>query len=165
MREYIISIACVCIIGALVCALAPDGEGGGLSRHTRLVYALCLVLVCAAPLRDVMDRIAEFEYEDLLPSTDKTDEYESIFNSSYSEAELDNLCVGIKDILSSKFGIDASSCSVSVRAENIGTDGKTKLTQIYITLYGDAIWTDTGAIEQYLGSLFGCTIITAIGEF
>ena len=164
MREYIISIACVCIIGALVCALTPDGESGGLARPTRLVYALCLIVVCAAPVRNLMDWISEFDYEQLLPPSSDGEEYESIFDSAYQNAELDNLCEGIKDILYSKFGIDAAACNVSVRA-NKEQDGSTKLSQIYITLYGDAIWSDTGAIERYLGELFGCGIITAIGEF
>ena len=164
MREYIISIVCVCIVGALVCALAPEGEGGGLAKHTRLVYALCLVVVCAAPMRDLMDWLSEFEYEQLLPPTIDTEEYESIFDSAYGDAELDNLGEGIKDILYSKFGIDRASCNVTVRADT-DSNGQTKLTQIYITLYGEAIWADTGAIEQYLGSLFGCRVITAIGEF
>jgi hypothetical protein len=111
-----------------------------------------------------MDMITEFDYEQLSPPSSDSEEYESIFDSAYQDAELDNLCEGIKDILYSKFGIDAASCNVSVRADT-DSNGQTKLTQIYITLYGEAIWADTGAIEQYLGSLFGCRVITAIGEF
>ena len=44
-----------------------------------------------------------------------------------------------------------------------GSSGDVRLERIFINLYGSAIWCDTGAIEDYLSSLFSCEIVTAVG--
>ena len=44
MKNYIISIIIVGVIGSLVTLLSPDGEGGGLKKHVSLAVGLCMIL-------------------------------------------------------------------------------------------------------------------------
>ena len=162
MRGYIVSVIVVCVIGSLVAALTPEGEGGGLSRHVRFVTAICLIIVCISPVREAIDWLGELDLEAVLPEGEGVEEYESIFEGAYSAAEVENLKTGIKDILLDRFGIDSAECSVSVKLCE-SESGKSELSSVCITLYGSAIFTDTGAIEEYLGRLLGCRIITVIG--
>jgi hypothetical protein len=162
MKEYVISIIVVSIIGSVVSVIAPEGEGGGLSRHVRLAVGVCIILVCFAPTVRAVEWLGEFDIGSVLPDDgENAEQYESIFDRAYSEAEIDNLCEGIKSVVAQKFGLDPLSFKVSVRLN--GDEGEKSLSRVTLTLYGSAIWADTGAIEEYLSSLLGCEIITIIG--
>ncbi len=152
------------MIGSIITVLSPDGEGGGLGKHTRLAVGLCLVLVCITPLYSLIESLKSFDVSDLIPEPDIEEslEYESIFQSSYYQAEIENLRSGIVAILYDKYEIEPSDCLVKVKVAEDET-GKRRLEQIFINLYGAAVWKDTGAIEGYLSSLFGCETVTAVG--
>lgn len=162
MKQYIFSIILVSVIASVVSIIAPEGEGGGISRHVSLAVGVSLVLVCFAPAVQAVEWLRELDIEAVLPNgEDEREEYESIFNSTYTDAEVDNLCEGIKSLVSQKYGLDPLSFTVSVRLTKNGQDKRPE--RITLTLYGSAIWADTGEIERYLGSLFGCEIVTIIG--
>ena len=164
MKTYIISIILVSVVGSIISVLSPDGEGGGLAKHTRLAVGLCLVLVCTTPIASFIRGLEAFDPEDYIPQLDGEEslEYESIFNSSYSEAEVENLREGIKTILYEKFNVEPSECYVFVKISE-GDVGERRLLRIFINLYGSAVWKDSGAIESYLSSLFRCETVIAVG--
>lgn len=162
MKEYIISIIIVSVIGSVVSVLAPEGEGGGLSRHVRLAAGVCLILVCFAPTLKAIEWLREFDIEAVFPDDEEDQiDYESIFDKAYSDAEIDNLCEGIKAVVTQKFGLDPLSFKVSVKLSGEGSEKS--LSRVTLTLYGSSIWADTGEIERYLSQLLGCEIITIIG--
>ena len=162
MKQYIFSIILVSVIAAVVSIIAPEGEGGGISRHVSLAVGVSLILVCFAPAVQAVEWLKELDIESVLPDEEAdSSEYESIFNSTYTDAEIDNLCEGIKSLISQRYGLDPLCFSVSVRLS--GSGQQKELERVTITLYGSAIWADTGEIERYLGSLLGCEIITIIG--
>lgn len=162
MKAYIISIICVATIGSVISLLAPEGEGSGLRKHIDLVVGICVLSVCISPILSFLTTLSEFDIGQISAEyVQNTEKNESLFDSAYTAAEVDNLKIGIKAILNDRFGIDSADCSLSVRIGE--SDGGKKLEQIFITLYGSAIWKDTGAIEDYLYELFGCEIVTAIG--
>ena len=164
MKGYVISIIIVGVIGSFVTLLAPEGEGGGLGKHARLAVGLCVILVCIAPLNSLLRGLSGLDLHSLMGDGGDggAEEYESIFDSSYSAAEIENLREGIKTILFDKFGVEPSECYVKVTVSGDAV-GDRRLERIFINLYGSAIWRDTGAIEDYLSSLFGCEIVTAVG--
>lgn len=164
MKNYIISIIIVGVIGSLVTLLSPDGEGGGLKKHVRFAVGLCMILFFATPIMSLIQGLAELDVSALIPSSEngKTAEYESIFESSFSAAEVENLREGIANILKEKFGIEAEQCSVSVKILS-SESGKRELQRVFVRLLGSAIWKDTGEIERYLEELLGCEVITAVG--
>ena len=164
MKNYVITIIIIGVIGSLVSLLAPEGEGGGLKKHVGLAIGLCVILCFSSPIISLIQSIGEFDAHALVPDIDEVDreEYESIFEAGFSAVEIQNLRDGIAKILDERFGIDASESSVTL---NVSTDssGKRVLDRIFICLYGSAVWKDTGEIERYLTSLFGCEVITAVG--
>lgn len=162
MEQYVYSIIIVSIIGSVISLIAPEGEGGGLSRYVKLAAGVCVILVCFAPAVEAIEWIRGFDIEAALPDLeDNYEEYESIFNSAYSDAEVDNLCDGIKTVVAEKYGLDPTCFTVSVKLSGEGDEKR--LARVTLTLYGSAIWADTGEIERYLSMMLGCEIVTIIG--
>ena len=54
MKAYVISVIIVGVIGSIIALISPEGEGGGLGKHTRLAVGLCVILVCIAPLGSLL---------------------------------------------------------------------------------------------------------------
>ena len=159
MSSYVISIICVSIVGTIASILSPDGEGGGLLRHVRLVFGLCLVIVCINPIMQIVESIREMDFELSIPDVEEeSDKYYDIFEDSYSKSEIVNLKTGIKQMLYDKFAIDPSECEITI---SFSGDGNLK--RISVTLYGGAVWKDTEEIESYLYRAFACEIVTIIG--
>ncbi|MBR4031162.1 MAG: hypothetical protein IKJ07_00330 [Clostridia bacterium] len=164
MKSYIISIICVGVIGSIISLIAPDGEGGGLGKHVRLAVGCVLILTCVSPLGELIEGIRGLDLSGLVPEINEgaVEEYESIFGESYGAAELSSLKEGVAEMLGERFGVAREDCEVRVIANKNGS-GELELKRIFITLYGSAIWKDTGEIERYFGGLFDCEIVTAIG--
>ena len=164
MKQYVITVMAASIVGAIITMLAPSGERGGPASHVRLSVGLVLILVCISPLLNLVRELREIDVTDIVGEYGESDkeEYESIFHESYSAAEIENLKSGIKSILKEKFKIAEDECHVSVISEQ-GEDGQRRLRRVFINLYGRAILKNTDEIEEYLSSLFGCEIVTAVG--
>lgn len=159
MKGYIISVMCVSIIGSIISMLAPDGEGGGIGKHIRLILGLCVVIVCINPIKDIVDYINELDFSVITASgEDESDRYSEIFDNTYGAAEAENLKSGIKQMLYDRFGIDPSECEVGVVISD-----ERKLSRVIITLYGSAVWKNTNEIEDYLSQIFKCEIVSIIG--
>lgn len=162
MKEYVISIACVAVICSISSMLAPEGEGGGLGKHIRLVSALVLCVVCVSPVTSLLEELSNLDLyasfsEHYSPDGEK---HEEIFKDSFDLSEERVLRDGIYSILFDRFEIGSDECDVSF---TIGeSDGKRHLEKIFILLRGSAIWKDTGEIERVLSEIFACEIITAI---
>ena len=139
--------------------LVPDGEGGGIGRHFRYVFGLCVIIVCLNPIKDVVNYIIDLDLSAIVDVEDESEEkYDEIFNNSYEQAELHNLKNGIKQILLDRFGVDSSECEVYVM-----TDENGELVRVTLTYYGSAIWKNTDEIESYLETLLGCDAVSIIG--
>ncbi len=164
MKAYILAVLIAGFVGAIVTLLAPEGEGGRLSGQVKFAAALVLSAVCLFPLSGFLESLKALDLSSLLPAyeEDAKEEYEDIFKESYSTAEAQNLQNGISVILQDEFGIAPADAEISLRLSGNYGEAR-KLERIFITLYGGAIFADTGAIEARLRSLFGCEIITAIG--
>ena len=157
IKEYIFSIIAIAIIGSFALIITPDGEGGGIKKHISLIAGLAAIVVIISPLISVLESLSELQFENIGASEKDSEEYESIFYSSYEAAERENLKNGIKSALYDKFRIDESECAVEL------TVCEGELARVLIRLYGSAVWRDSGEIESYLGNLLGCEIVTAIG--
>lgn len=163
MKLYVMSVICITAVGSLVSMLAPDGEGGGISRNIKLVYGICLVFVCIYPIKNIVTAVKELDVGLISGFPEENeDRYKDILDATYSAAEVGNLKDGIKQILHDRFQIDTSECEVEVSVNKLD-DGKLVLNRVLITLYGSAIWKDSGEIENVLGRMLSCEIITAIG--
>ena len=160
MKEYILSIIAISIIGVIAEIISPKGEGGGISRHIKLIIALLIVLACLSPLTLLIDGLRELNISGSFEiSEDWRQELESIFHEQFSFSEIEYIKENIEDRLYREFGIKKEDCSISIR---VSADGN-RLELIFLRLFGSAVWSDTNKIEDYLGSVFSCEIVVAIG--
>ncbi len=152
----------ISVIGSLISVLAPVGEGGGINKNIRLVFGLCVAIVCIKPIVDIVDGVYELDIGSIVEMPEQESEkYDDIFDMSYTSAEVEELKRGVKQMLSDRFGIEEHECSVSVKLyEKAG--GEKELERMYITLSGAAILKNTEEIENYLSHIFNCEIITII---
>lgn len=162
MREYVLAVLIVGILGSCISLLAPEGEGGGLGKHVRLAVGVVLIAVCISPLLSLIDSLRELDLQGFLPEGEDLQEYESLFEEGFFAAEQKTAEEGIVRLLRDRFGIEEGEAEVSLQITEEG-DGTRHVTRIVILLYGSAVWKDTGAIEGYLEGLFSCEVITAIG--
>ena len=159
MREYIMTVILSGVVGAVVMQLAPSGE---MKRYVKIAVSLVLVTVCISPLLSLFEELRELEFTFLSDTEgERNAEYREIFESGYEMAEEENLRSGIKALLYERFGVEESEVTVSLRFSE--KDGGRALERIFLTLYGSAIWKDTGAMERELEALLGCEVITAVG--
>ena len=162
IKGQIITVICVCAIGGAVVMIAPEGDGGGIVKHVRLAVGIITVVCCISPVMSIIGSVSALDPQMLFPERDEgADMLESIFEESLRDAEEESLKDGIADMLNTRFGIGADRCKIDVVIRDEG--GERRLERIFITLYGSAIWKDTGEIEKYFSELFGCEVITAIG--
>ncbi len=160
MNEYILSIIAISIIGVIVEVISPKGEGGGILRHIKLISAFLLILACLSPLTSLIDGLRELNISERFEiSEGEREELESIFHEQFSLSEIEYVKENIEERLNREFGIKEEDCSISIR---VSADGD-KLELIFIRLIGAAVWSDTNKIEDYLGAVFACEIIVAIG--
>ncbi len=162
MKGYIISVMCVSVVASLVSILSPDGDGGGMARNMKLICGICIVTVAVNPIFSLIKEVKNLDIESMVGDDYEKNDYQDKFDSSYAEAELENLRIGIRQMLSDKFGIDMSESSVSLTVSKNGS-GEMELERILIILYGSAIFKNTTEIESYIGEIFACETVTAIG--
>ncbi len=156
------SVMCISVIGSLISMLAPDGEGGGIGKSMQLCLGLCVVLVAVNPIKDIVYQVNNLDIGEIAGGYGESeDKYGDYFDSAYTAAEIENLKEGIYSLLSDRYGIDRGECRLSVRLFE-SEETKKEIESIYITLSGMAIFKNTEEIEEYLGELFACEIITAI---
>ena len=161
MREFVMLLLIMGMVSAIVTILTPEGERGGIGKLVRFVAGACLIAVCISPMISFIERLAHFEFSEILPSESIDIEYESVLENGYLYAEMENTREGIKRILGERFDIDPSEVEVSLNLT--AEDGNRRIEKMLVTLYGQAIWKDTGEIERYFEELFDCEVITAIG--
>ena len=164
MKTYIILVVIVSVIGSIVSIISPDGEAGGLKTHVRLAVGIAIIPICVYPLFAFVNEMKNFDYHEIMGEVNQEsyENLDNIFEESYALAEEGNLKDGIARILNERFEVERSECFVSVKiVKNEG--GERRLEQIFINLYGSAIWKNTVEIESYFESIFGCEVVTAVG--
>lgn len=165
MKAYIISVVIVGVIGSIIGILSPEGEGGALKKQVKMVVGIAIIPICILPVISLFEGLEAIDTEAIFGNVDEENmqELESIFENEYFAAEEQNLRDGIARLLLDRFGIDSSECYISVTVSS-GDDGQRRLEQIYVELYGSAVWKDTGAIEKYFGEMLSCRTVVAVGS-
>ena len=77
MKQYILSVMLVGLIGSVVSILAPEG---GLREHVRLAVGIVTVAVCLLPLTELVWELKEINIEEIIGESDNSAEqkYEEI---------------------------------------------------------------------------------------
>lgn len=163
MKEYIVSLFAAALVAALIGVLSPEGEGGGISKHMRLLTALFLLCVIVAPIGGLIGTL-----EGVLDGTESLPGVEGDAEEGYRE-ELENALSSAAKPYFANLLIEAVKKEFSipdgeVRCAIRWRDGEGSATpeRISIILSGSSIWRDPSEIEKFVRERVGCECVTAI---
>lgn len=163
MEAYLISLLSAASVAALIGLLTPDGTGGGIARHMRLLISLVLICLLLSPLQGAIDALVGFANGDYtLPDIDSTEKND--YQTQMEEALKASSKVYFIQMLTETLEREFSIASGSVRCAVIWNDSAAELspTRVTVILSGGAIWKDPAPIEEFITSLLGCECVTAI---
>ena len=142
MQEYLVALAGMSVLIALVCALVPS-QG---QAHVKLLCSLCVVCLICVPLVHTAKDISQGEWE--IPEEWMEPEAQE---PDYGQVA-DRLLVGqLQVLLEQKFGLGAEQCRILAQ-----WDEQDKVTHVTLVLSGKAIWQDPDPIRAYVQQLLGC---------
>lgn len=158
MKQYLMSLFVLALCCAVVELLSPEGEGGGIARHIRLLVGLCLLCVAIAPLTAyVAQGISPLEAlegavdEWLDKSEHSGEDFEARWEEQSEALDLTVAAETVAEMIEEHFSLAAADCRVSLT-----TDGQGELVEVRVALTGRAIWTDARAIQEMIDELLGC---------
>lgn len=157
MKAYILSVVGVSLIAAMLILLTPDGKGGSLGKHIKLLTSLALLCVIIKPFlsfaKSLSDTNIDKFKDSILEGTETGGLYEGIFYESLSDMSADKLEKELKDIISKKFGIDNED--ININAEYRIEENSVSFVRINVILSGGAIFKSPYEIEAYVKELTG----------
>lgn len=161
MNEYILTALGVAFAAAAVTALAPEGKGGGLSRHIKLLTSLALLCTLISPLLSFAGKLSELS-KDPPSFSVGADTYDDILKEKLNAAGAADAAALIKDDLCTCFGIKESNITVEV-----GTAPDTEvftITKVRVFLSGAAITVSPYEVEERVKELTGSDCFCNIGK-
>ena len=157
MKEYLLSVLSAALVISLVGMLAPNGAQGSL----KLISALFLLLVIAAPLPKLLTAIPD-RIENLFQTNGnggEEDDFRQQANLTLENASKTYLAQALTQLLEQKFSIPTGEVRCVIR----WTDGdQAKPEKVTVILSGSAIWKNPNQIEAAVTELLGCECVTAI---
>ena len=164
MKEYLMGLFVLGICCAVVEMLSPDGEGGGIARHIRLLSVLCLLCVLLAPVLTLLqsgESLPEY-FRSLLDGWSEGAELgeEELAHRFQEETERLDIALAeqtVGEMLAEHFSLDATDCRV-----RLTVDESYRITQVRVALRGRAIWSNSHEIEAYIEQTFGCESVIYI---
>lgn len=163
MTSYIISLVSASLAISLISILSPEGNGGGIAKHIRLISSLFLICVLIAPVGQLIGGLRNLatgsftlpEFE--LPNEEDGNlQLQDSLDSASKQYFLDSLTI----LLLQEFSIQEGD--LSCKAVWDEQDGQIAPKKITIILSGSAIWKDPKKIQAFVTDLLGCECITAI---
>ena len=163
MTSYIISLVSASLAVTLISILSPEGSGGGIAKHIRLLSALFLICVLIAPVGRLIGGIRDLANGDfMLPEIELPNKEDSnlqmqgALDDASKKYFLDSLTL----MLLQEFSIQEGD--LTCKAIWTERDGQTVPKKITVILSGSAIWKDANKIQAFVSDLLGCECITAI---
>ena len=157
MKEFIITVVGVCLFGGIIELLSPEGEGGGIKKHMKLLASLCVLTVISAPLVSFCRALSNTDAEsitDLFEIEHYENKYDEIFNESisrYTAEELGRIC---EERVMVALGIKEEDVDIEVVTENI--DGVISVNSARIIIYPSAIAHDPRDIKAIVENMLEC---------
>ena len=157
MKAYILSVIGASLAAALVILLTPEGKGGGIGKHIKLLTSLALLCIITDPFLTFIGSLSESKLdgfkESLLENVSETDPYENTLYESLSKMSADTLETELKNRISKRFGIKKDDLDVNAEYEII--DGTVCFKRIVVTLSGGAIFKNPHTVEAYVKEITG----------
>lgn len=161
MNEYILTALGVAFAAAAVTALAPEGKGGGLSRHIKLLTSLALLCTLISPLLNLAGRLSELA-KDPPSFSVSADGMKDLLREKLNEAGSEEAALLIRDDLCSAFGIAEKNITVEVEADR-SADVFT-VSSVKVFLSGAAVTVSPYEIEARVTETVGAPCRCDIGK-
>ncbi len=159
MRGYVIGLFGLAVCCALVELFSPEGEGGGISRHVKMLSGVCLLLVLWTPLSalmrgggDLSGRLANAIENWLREGEEQQEDFSQIWQGEQERLDLMYASEMIKELLIDQFEISGEDISVQVETDEAGE----RISLVCVALRGQAIWLDTHKMQSYLNEILQC---------
>lgn len=141
MNGYLLTLAGVCVLTALICAAVP----AHMVSHVRLLCGLCIVCVVCMPAISWIETLSGGEWE--LP-----DAWGEVQEEQDMEQLSQSMLTGqLQMLLEQEFSLLPHECSIRCMWQEDG-----RLQQVTLILSGKAIWCDPDPIRVYVEQLLGC---------
>ena len=144
---------------ALVELFSPEGEGGGISRHVKMLSGVCLLLVLWTPLSallrgggDLPERLANAIENWLREGEEQQEDFSQIWQGEQERRDLMYASEMIKELLIDQFEISGEDISVQVETD----EARERISLVCVALRGQAIWLDTHKMQSYLNEILQC---------
>ncbi len=162
MKQYLMGLFALALCCAVVELLSPEGEGGGIARHVRLMSGLCLLSVAISPLAAWAEQggsplvaLSNALDEWIAQSEASGESFEARWEEQSEQLDLTVAAETVAEMIEQRFALAASDCRVT-----LATDGEATLTEVRVALSGRAIWTNSQEIQRYIRETLGvsCTV-------
>ena len=156
MKEYLLSVLSAALVISLVGMLAPSGSVSSL----RLISALFLILVIAAPLPRLISSLPnQIEALFQINGQEEEEELRQQMDLTLDSASRTYLAQSLTQWLEQQFSIPSGEVRCIIRwAEN----DTSKPERVTVVLSGSSIWKNPDQIEEAVSRLLGCECVTAI---
>lgn len=156
MKVYILSVVTVSIVASALVLLAPEGKGGSVSKHLRLLTSLCILAVISDPLISFSKSILSSSPKDMTHLlTDGLDQIDSeaVFFESISEFSASQLNERLKALICERFSVDSDD--IFITSSYTATDEGVLFSSVTVKLSGIAIFKNPRDIESFVTALTG----------
>lgn len=157
MQQYLMGLFALALCCAVVEMLSPDGEGGGIARHIKLMSALCLLCVLLSPVvtwlregESLPDHLRDF-WDGLTQDAEDTEQ--ELLDRWEQESERLDIALAeetVAEMLETKFSLSSEDCRVSLTLDDGGN-----ITCVRVALRGRGIWCNTHEMQAYIEQTFG----------
>jgi predicted PurR-regulated permease PerM len=159
MKTYIVGLFALAIVCAVVELLSPEGEGGGIARHIKLMTGLCLLAALLTPVLSLLRQgtnipsLLEEALDEWLSEKEQAEaEMSDRWQEQYEQMDTSMAADMIRSMLAQHFSVADTDIAVTVV---LGEDGAS-IGHLRIALTGRAIWLNTHELEIYIEDTFGC---------
>lgn len=161
MKTYILSMLAAALVAAVVGILSPSGEGGGISKHMRLLCSLFLLCVLLSPLISVLDALGDLANGSFLSpdvELEEEEDYRDRLEGAMDEATRTYFAQMLTECLCDELSLKAGEVRCHVLWDE--EDGTPK--KVTVLLSGSAIWQDPKRICSFVTSLLDCECVCAL---
>ena len=159
MRGYVIGLFSLAVCCALVELFSPEGEGGGISQHIKMLSGVCLLLVLWTPLTalfrgggDLPGRLSSAIENWLGAGEESWEDFSQIWQGEQERLDLMYASETIKQLLVDRFEISDEDITVQVETDETGE----RISLVRVALKGRAIWLDTHKMQSYITEMLQC---------
>lgn len=153
MKEYLLGVVVIALLGSVVMSLTPKNGSAGAMR---LVCGLCAVGVIVVPLVSVLDGESLFDgVKDIFEVEDADLEYyDEIYNKKFDASCVKNAEILLKSEIIQGFNAAEKDFDVNIV---LGCKGDEKyIDYVEVIIYASGISMDPHSVEKYIYERLGC---------